>query len=395
MERAHFEKLLEEEESTTLDFKSEQYPFAKATEDQKSELLKDIVTFANVPRPSDAYILIGVAEVRGGRHKVVGIKKTDHLPDHSLQQFVHNLTDCPVRFLYEAFDFEGKQVGIIRIEKKQVFPICLKQNYGKLKKGNVYFRRGSSSDSSKPASAQEIAWIAQTAGPPPAQLAVEFADAARNNALGDKLTWDAEFVERPPVDQIPDFEPARRDVSGIALPAAFDPWNRQNPDYLRELADFEFVRRLYRPVRLVVRNVGDVAAKNVRCELTTRADIDVRVIDAADRPDAPKPRGSARDSAAIKGIKPLSQGTPGDVAITKDDERYVIEIECRDLQPGRRVWSDVFYVGKEESGEVELAGRILAENLAQPKEFMLTISAKISRPSLTVNDLRDLPEPPT
>lgn len=42
MERAFFETLLYEEESSTLDVKSAQYRFAKADEDLKSELLKDI-----------------------------------------------------------------------------------------------------------------------------------------------------------------------------------------------------------------------------------------------------------------------------------------------------------------------------------------------------------------
>ena len=36
-----FERLLYEEESPTLDFKKEQYRFVKASEDEKSELLKD------------------------------------------------------------------------------------------------------------------------------------------------------------------------------------------------------------------------------------------------------------------------------------------------------------------------------------------------------------------
>src|ERR1700730_8215080 len=94
-----FERLLYEEESTTLDFKKEQYRFAKATEEEKSELLKDILGFANAWRRSEAYILIGVEDVRGGRGNVIGIPAaTPHLDDHSLQQFVNNLTNRPVRF---------------------------------------------------------------------------------------------------------------------------------------------------------------------------------------------------------------------------------------------------------------------------------------------------------
>lgn len=66
MDKAFFERLLYEEESETLDFKSEQYRFVKATEEEKSELLKDILGFVNAWRRSEAYILIGVEEVRGG-----------------------------------------------------------------------------------------------------------------------------------------------------------------------------------------------------------------------------------------------------------------------------------------------------------------------------------------
>src|SRR5262245_40349516 len=170
-----FERLLYEEESTTLDFKKEQYLFAKASEDDKSELLKDILGFANAWRRSEAYILVGVEDVRGGRAGVVGIPAADHLDDHSVQQFVNNLTNHPVRFHYEAFGFEGKQVGIIRIEE-QPRPLYLKRDYGKLKKNEVYVRRGSSTDPTKPASLDEVAQMGRGYGPQNAELVVEFDD---------------------------------------------------------------------------------------------------------------------------------------------------------------------------------------------------------------------------
>lgn len=159
MNDQQFEQLLYEEESTTLDFKKEQYRFAKATEEEKSELLKDILGFANAWRRSEAYILIGVEDVRGGRGNVLGIAATDHLDDHSLQQFVNGPTNRPVRFHYEAFGLEGKQVGIIRIDKQQARPIFLKRDYGKLKQEAVYVRRGSSTDPTKPARPDEIAMM--------------------------------------------------------------------------------------------------------------------------------------------------------------------------------------------------------------------------------------------
>jgi len=73
VDKGLFERLLYEEESPTLDFKKEQYRFAKATQEEKAELLKDVLGFANAWRRSEAYILIGVEDVRGGRANVVGI----------------------------------------------------------------------------------------------------------------------------------------------------------------------------------------------------------------------------------------------------------------------------------------------------------------------------------
>lgn len=59
-----FKQLLAEGESSRLDYKSRQYRFVGASDDQKSELLKDVLAMANAWRDSDAYILLGVQEVR-------------------------------------------------------------------------------------------------------------------------------------------------------------------------------------------------------------------------------------------------------------------------------------------------------------------------------------------
>ena len=83
MDATLLEQLLHEDESATLDFKRDQYKFNGGSDDNRSEFLKDILGFANGWRRSDAYILIGVDEVRGGRSNVVGT--TDHLADHTLQ----------------------------------------------------------------------------------------------------------------------------------------------------------------------------------------------------------------------------------------------------------------------------------------------------------------------
>ena len=61
---SQIKNLLEQNEGIALDFKRDQYKFKGATKDEKSELLKDILAFANTLRDSTAYILIGIDEQR-------------------------------------------------------------------------------------------------------------------------------------------------------------------------------------------------------------------------------------------------------------------------------------------------------------------------------------------
>ncbi|HEV7488579.1 MAG TPA: ATP-binding protein [Thermoanaerobaculia bacterium] len=147
MNTTAIEELLNEEESTSLDFKRDQYPFVGATDDQKSELLKDILAFANAWRRSDAFILIGVAEVRGGRSVPVGVSA--HLDDAILQQFVNSKVQRPVAFSYQPANLDEQEVGVLVIPL-QDRPIYLKKDYGRLRKGTVYIRRGSSTAEATP-----------------------------------------------------------------------------------------------------------------------------------------------------------------------------------------------------------------------------------------------------
>ena len=141
------ESLLYEEEGNTLDFKRDQYRFTKASDFEKAELLKDILAFCNAWRRADAFILIGVFEVKGGESTVVGI--TELLDDAQIQQFVNGKTQRPIDFSYKNISFRDKQIALIRIPVQQR-PIYLRQDYGGLKRNVVYIRRGSSTCEANP-----------------------------------------------------------------------------------------------------------------------------------------------------------------------------------------------------------------------------------------------------
>jgi len=139
--------LLDEEESTILDFKRDQYKFSNSTPFEKSELLKDILSFCNARRRTDAYILIGVKEVKGGKSKVFGV--TEVIDDANIQQFVNGKAQRPVEFSYTNLSFMNKKIALIHIPVQER-PIYLLKDYGNLKKNVVYIRRGSSTAEATP-----------------------------------------------------------------------------------------------------------------------------------------------------------------------------------------------------------------------------------------------------
>jgi hypothetical protein len=150
------EALLHEDESSSLDFKREQYRFDGASDDEKSELLKDILALSNAWRRSDAYILIGVEEVRGGRSRAIGVQR--HLEDAKLQQFVNSKTQKVLRFSYQVSVVDGVEIGVISIPVQNP-PFFLKKDFGRLKKHTVYTRHGSSTSTADP---DEIARMVET-----------------------------------------------------------------------------------------------------------------------------------------------------------------------------------------------------------------------------------------
>jgi hypothetical protein len=371
------ESLLYEEESPTLDFKKEQYPFSKASEEEKSELVKDILGFANAWRRSDAYILIGVEEVRGGKSEVIGIQ--NHLDDHTLQQFINSLTNQPVRFHYEAATIEGKQVGVIRIEQ-QTRPIYLKKKYGKLDKDKVYVRRGSSTDPQKPATLDEIAQMRVEPEDIDANLAVVFSNPDTKELIGSHLSIEAELCNLPPSYSIPSLPDLPRNSYILDSISAY----RTNHQYYRELAHYIYVCKLFRPVRLSISNVGRVAARNVRVEFSVNSLMQIEMLQKENLPQMPKKQslGPELNLNRMRFTK-----TPGNVCINQTTDQLTIEIDCGDLQPGRRIFSDVFYIGKKTENCDNIVGAVYADNLSCPSELNLTISASLSKSSLTVEDL--------
>ena len=169
-------------EGPALDFKQGQYRFNKASKSDKSELLKDILAFANTPRYRTAYILIGVAETNGRQSEIIGVE--EHLDDANLHQFVNSKTNRPAEFTYQVFPARDKEIGVISIPI-QTGPIYVTRNYGRVVANTVYMRDGSST---RPASPEEIAEVRRSNPPRLIEWSINRLRTLAKNAVVNTVT---------------------------------------------------------------------------------------------------------------------------------------------------------------------------------------------------------------
>lgn len=198
MDNATLEILLNKVESDTLDFKAQQYRFYGANDDDKSELLKDILAFANGWKETDAYIIIGINEKDGRAAAVTGISV--HLADNDVQQFINSKTNKAVTLAVETVPHSGVELDVIRIAQAQTRPIYCRRGFGKLREGTVYVRRGSSTAIADPDEVSAMGRtdaVAQLTTIP--TLAIEFGNRDERVRFGtDHLMTSVSLLDPPP-----------------------------------------------------------------------------------------------------------------------------------------------------------------------------------------------------
>ena len=381
------EELLYEEEGTTLDFKREEYKFRDANDFEKGELLKDILSFSNAWRRTDAYILIGVEEVKGGRSKVLGIK--DELDDAHLQQFVNGKTQRPIEFDYRTVIVDGVKIGVIRIPV-QTRPFFLVKDYGKLKRHVVYIRRGSSTDEASPDEVRDMGRSEMQEAQESPALSFEFADLENRSSLGTKLNLDATLLNIPPIKEVPDYHEERStNPFDISL-------SRANPDYYRRLVEYYHILKKTSELAFLLKNDSTKAISDIRVELVVeKSDNRFGFFKASKFPDFPE---SDFDMFGInRKIRPIAEQIAEtnrrSIEIQDLGNSYRIEIPFEKVQPKQTVFSlrTIFFFSNE-SAVVEAKVTIYADNVPIPINQVLEISCNVTNAEGKLENILELHE---
>lgn len=364
------EQLLYEEESTTLDFKRESYKFSNATDPQKSEILKDILAFANAWRRTDAYILLGVEEIKGGKSKVIGIQ--EELDDAQLQQFINQKTQRPIDFSYQTILLDGLKIGVIKIPV-QKRPFSSEKDYGKVKKGVVYIRRGSSTDEVSPDEIFEMgrqqAELQKALEIP--DLAFEFANIENRTNLGTKLDLNTVYIQLPNSYKVPDYE--RRFLSAPI-----------NKNYYRELVEYYQMEKS-NSLSFSIKNNSTKAIPNIKIELLIGRKYSFRIIE--------KLKPLPHEDIQLKSIQQITEEKAKanqikSIYVKELNDSFLIEVIFEKVQPKQTVFcTENIFIAANDSFETEIDVMIYADNIPEPIKKKLEISCNVKKEETTLESL--------
>ncbi len=375
------EHLLHEEEGTSLDFKRDQYKFDQASKEDKSELLKDILAFTNAFRRNDAYILVGVEEIRGGRSKVVGIET--QLDDAKLQQFVNSKTQRSVTFSYREATHDGHAIGIIHIPI-QSRPVYATHNYGKVLKEKVYLRRGSSTDTASP---DEIANMGTTGADWTRQPSVEVNLFERKSGeiLGDTVSVDwCTLYDVPPCSEIPDYEPDRSlRMGNVNFLSEYNFTNDRN--YWRDFAKYLKTADCF-PVALEMQNTGGMVIHDTRLVIQLHDPAQrFKILTPRNLPKMPRP------SSAMRAPILNSIFEKQDVSVTREIDSWKVECNFGKIQPGATMrLRDDFLIECRSVGEVRICGLIYSDNISSPIPVRIQLVFHVEGKVLSVEDIQQM-----
>ena len=364
------EQLLHEEEGSALDFKRDQYPFEGEDDKPKSELLKDILAFANAWRRTTAYILIGVDEVKGGRSKIVGVGT--HLDDAKLHQFVNSKTQQPIEFSYQPFRTENVEIGVIEIPI-QKRPFYLKKKFGKLNADIVYKRDGSSTAIATPDEVARMGAEQDFGGTP--QLVLEWADIERRVVLPSPHTVNSLFLD----PQLPDdtFEKPRPSPSLI---------DYNNENYPQEIICYTFEMAFLRSFGLRLFNESRVVGRRIRFVGSVAKDSAVLVLDWANRPMRPYRSIMDKTRASIVPLAQQLQSNP-DPCVQELADRWEVTIDFGDVRPSEEVWTTSALLIGPGNGTTRLEGELQGDNIPEPIPCVLEVSFEVEERPMERSDV--------
>lgn len=111
-------------------------------DEKRGEFIKDLAAVANASPSSYGFIIYGVDPRKPD--PILGISQS--YDDAKLQQLAQGKIDPLPEFLYYEVSMGAKSLGVLQVKPTRRRPHIITVNFGKVRKGQIVIRRGSSTD---------------------------------------------------------------------------------------------------------------------------------------------------------------------------------------------------------------------------------------------------------
>ncbi|MHC8327265.1 AlbA family DNA-binding domain-containing protein [Pseudomonas sp. LB1P83] len=370
MDDVLIEKLLYMGEGASLDYKQQQYVVDGKDFKAKSELLKDILAFANAWRSDDAYILVGVSN----SGEVIGL---DHDPDDSrLQQFINSKTNHPIDFSYRSLTYKGINLGLFTIPQ-QLRPVYSKSDYGVVTAHTVYVRRGSSTAIADPTEIARMGVAQLNSANAPEHMPELDVKLVSDDDENTK-TLSFKYVKLNLLDY-PDYTSPPERPSAYAIPSL----NFDNEDYYRELASYFRKRLGLFKLQLCVTNSGNSYADDVRIYAELKNWKNGNVFLDSELNSRPK-KSYLPGGNLYKNITALNRS----VDIFSKKDRTIILFHVGKIHSGESVLTSAVFLDSPPAEMDCVFVKILSDQLRAPKEVMIPATIAFDEIELTFEMLK-------
>jgi hypothetical protein len=282
-------------------------------------------------------------------------------------------------------EIDPEQLRQLRAFKKKTFPKALVEMYST----QVEFRDKLAKQIEIQLRTQLAAGDEAAVGKPRpiTDIRLHFAD-SEGKDLGTELELKAMYIDATNFEKVPDYSSALSEALKGSVTTSIlglTKVDQDNPNFYRQTITQLIQRRLFRPIRFWLTNVGAIGARDVYIEIGISGDGGDILLSSVSSIPVGDPSTTLPTYGLLAGGRHIN--TPEQI-LSESSSGWSSHLEIPALQPQRIVTPEPqILIGATKSCRVEISARIYADTLPQPLSQKLSLKLEVTRRSVDAKKL--------
>jgi hypothetical protein len=400
--------LLNSTETNRVDYKRKM-GFKNGTDQQKANLLKDVLAMSNATHGDDGYLVFGVEHSLTG-NEIIGVEESDSVDNSRLTNYINSKTNKDIEFYYYEYVIQDKKIGILTI-KPDGYVRYVTETICGTRDNAVYYRNNDTNAIMSPSEIADRA-IMKIRPELDVYLLCEDNDGKFSQStkivVQDLLLNDDSVAgiarrlsSRLSKDQVAQLQERYKELFG-------DPWSRLSdeqkkiftqmtspnvPENKEELMrdHFEYRKKLakLKKVCIAAHNNGRHLASNCSILIDVpKIDSNIRALADLDLPSEPKKYTGFSSSQSFV-VSNWSRAGKNKSEITDCGDHYLIRLHLGTIQCGDYQITNYFYIGSEISDTIVCPYEVYYDESGGPTKDEFELIFIVEQETITYSKIRD------